>query len=259
VRGARLPSGAENVVATYRSGLGAEGEVEAGQLALLKTKPLGMREVNNPLPASGAEPPETEAETRENAPRTVLVLGRVVSIQDYEDFSKTFPGVGKAKAVPMWDGFSRFVHLTIGTEGSAPIERGTPLYQSLLGALDNVRDTHQLVTIEGYEDIYFGVHARVLVDPRYEPEPVLAAVSIELQRAFSYHAREFGQDVTAAEIVAIIHSVAGVVAVDIDALYRTTPPQELLEARLARLENGVLKRAELLLIDPKHIRLEPMT
>jgi hypothetical protein len=276
VRGARLPSGAENVVATYRSGLGADGEVEAGQLALLQTKPLGIREVNNPLPASGAEPPETEAETRENAPRTVLVLGRVVSIQDYEDFSKTFPGVGKAKAIPMWDGFSRFVHLTIGTEGGESIVRGTPLYQSLLGALDNVRDTHQLVTIEGYDEIYFGVHGRVLVDPRYESEPVLAAVKIALQRAFSYDAREFGQDVTAAEIVAIIHGVAGVMAVDIDALHctrrpecpcddpmhpvdGTKPPPQLLEARLARLEGGAVKRAELLLIDSTHIYLEPMT
>jgi hypothetical protein len=271
VRGARIPSGAENVVASYRSGLGAEGEVEEDQLALLKTKPLGIREVTNPLPATGAEPPETEAETRENAPLTVLVLGRVVSIQDYEDFSKTFPGVGKAQAVPMWDGFTKFVHLTIGTQGGVPIVRGSPLYDSLLGALDTVRDTHQLVIIDGYTDRRFGLKAKVLVDQRYEPDPVLKAIESRLRAAFSYDAREFGQDVTAAEIVATMHEIAGVVAVDLDELYviegsKSTDEDEpaatqRLEARLAYLEGGEPQPAELLLVDskPEHIRLEVMT
>jgi hypothetical protein len=269
VRGARIPSGAENVVASYRSGLGAEGEVEADQLALLKTKPLGIREVTNPLPATGAEPPETEAATRENAPLTVLVLGRVVSIQDYEDFSKTFPGVGKAQAVPMWDGFFKLVHLTIGTQSGAPIKPGSPLYDSLLGALDNVRDTHQLVIIHGYTDRYFGLRAKVLVDQRYESEPVLKAIETRLREAFSYDAREFGQDVTAAEIVAAMHEIAGVVAVDLDDLYfvedsNATAPGEpaatqRLEAKLAYLDGGEPKAAELLLLDARHMDLKVMT
>lgn len=269
VRGARLPSGAENVVATYRSGLGFEGEVEAGQLALLKTKPLGIREVNNPLPATGAEPPEAEPETRENAPRTVLVLGRVVSIQDYEDFSKTFPGVGKAQAVPMWDGFSRLAHLTVGSEGGAPIERNTPLYDNLLGALDKVRDTHQLVVIEGYRERRFGLSAKVLIDERYLAEPVLAAIRSRLLEAFSYQARGFGQDVTAAEIVAVIHEIAGVVAVDVDTLYfvdegepnsdGSTAPTQRLESRLAHLDAGKTTPAELLVIDPSNIELKEMS
>ena len=264
VRGARLPSGAENVVATYRSGLGFEGEVEAGQLALLKTKPLGIREVNNPLPATGAEPPEAEAETRENAPRTVLVLGRVVSIQDYEDFCEIFPGVGKAQAMPMWDGTSRLVHLTIGTESGSPIIRNSPLYDNLVGALDNVRDIHQLMRIDGYEERRFGLSAKVLVDERYLAEPVLAAIRSRLVEAFSYHARSFGQDVTAAEIMAAIHEIAGVVAVDLDAVYfvdegkegnGSTAPTQRLGAKLAYLEDGEPKPAELLVIDPSEIEL----
>lgn len=269
VRGARLPSGAENVVATYRSGLGFEGEVEAGQLALLKTKPLGIREVNNPLPATGAEPPEAEPETRENAPRTVLVLGRVVSIQDYEDFSKTFPGVGKAQAVPMWDGFSRLAHLTVGSEGGTPIERNTPLYDNLLGALDKVRDTHQLVIIEGYRERRFGVSANVLIDERYLFEPVQAAIRSRLLEAFSYQARGFGQDATAAEIVTVIHEISGVVAVDLDTLYfvdegepnsdGSAAPTQRLESRLAHLDAGKPKPAELLVIDPAHIELKEMS
>ncbi len=268
VRGARIPSGAENVIASYRSGLGAEGEVEAEQLALLKTKPLGIREVTNPLPATGAEPPEAEAETRKNAPLTVLVLGRVVSIQDYEDFCKTFPGVGKAQAVAMWDGFFKLVHLTIGTEGGVPIELGSPLYDNLLGALDNVRDTHQLVVVQGFQRRFFGLHAKVLIDERYEWEPVRTAIEQRLREAFSYEARGFGQDVTAAEVVAAMHEIAGVVAVDLDTLFDHPPRSTVqnepaatqrLEANLAYLEDGDPNAAELLLLDPSQVHLEEMT
>jgi predicted phage baseplate assembly protein len=40
-QGARLPTGQENVTATYRVGIGQAGEVGAGALSLLKTRPLG--------------------------------------------------------------------------------------------------------------------------------------------------------------------------------------------------------------------------
>ncbi|HEY9753739.1 MAG TPA: PA14 domain-containing protein, partial [Oculatellaceae cyanobacterium] len=40
--GARIPTGQENVTATYRTGIGTEGMVRAGQLSLLMTRPLGV-------------------------------------------------------------------------------------------------------------------------------------------------------------------------------------------------------------------------
>ena len=268
LRGARLPSGDENVVATYRSGIGPVGELDAGQLALLKTRPLGVSDVTNPLPATGSAAAEQQSEARENAPRTVLVLGRVVSIQDYEDFTKSFPGVGKARAVAMWDGVSKFAHLTVGTESGLTLERGSPLYDGLLGALNAVRDTNQLVVIDGFEPKFFGLHVNVLVDDRYLAELVLPEIVVHLANSFAYDARELGQDVTAAEIVAAIHEIAGVIAVDLDALYPVelppqdefgdTAPTQQLTAQPARLEDGKPKAAELLLIDPTEIHIEEM-
>jgi len=43
VDGARLPSGRENIVASYRSGIGTGGNLDAGQLTLLKTKSASLR------------------------------------------------------------------------------------------------------------------------------------------------------------------------------------------------------------------------
>ena len=47
--GARPPTGIENVRAVYRSGIGKGGNVKADQISLLSTRPLGAKEVVNPL------------------------------------------------------------------------------------------------------------------------------------------------------------------------------------------------------------------
>ena len=52
-RGARLPSGVNNLRATYRKGLGNDGNVAAEKLTQLITRPLGLKTVSNPLAAAG--------------------------------------------------------------------------------------------------------------------------------------------------------------------------------------------------------------
>jgi hypothetical protein len=98
VTGARLPSGQDNVRATYRKGIGVEGLVKAGQLTSLLTRPLGIKSLANPEEATGAQDRESLDDARTNAPLTVLTLDRTVSLQDYEDFSRAFAGIAKALA-----------------------------------------------------------------------------------------------------------------------------------------------------------------
>jgi hypothetical protein len=98
VQGARLPTGTVNVGAHYRSGIGPDGEVDAGTLTMLRAMPLGLRGVTNPVPARGAEGPERLADARRNAPLTLLTFERVVSLLDYEDYARAYPGIGKARA-----------------------------------------------------------------------------------------------------------------------------------------------------------------
>ena len=72
IRGARPPSGQQNIKATYRRGIGLEGLVRARQLSTLLTRPPGLKEAINPLAAEGADEPESMADSRQNAPLTVL-------------------------------------------------------------------------------------------------------------------------------------------------------------------------------------------
>jgi predicted phage baseplate assembly protein len=265
--GARLPSGQENVAATYRSGIGPDGEVDAGALSLLQTRPLGVRGVTNPVPATGAAAPEVLDEARANAPFTVLTLDRIVSLLDFENFARAFAGIGKAQATSLWAGETRIVHITVATASGGAVDPSSALYENLSNGVDLARDPVQEVRIASFEQVLFKLGARVLVDSRYVAADVLAAVADALRAAFSFEQRGFGQAVTAAEIIRIIQGVQGVIATDLDRLYlstdpngpaQTTPPPYLL-TMIARWVGTTIAPAQLLLLDPSGVELTEMT
>ncbi|MEZ4734064.1 MAG: putative baseplate assembly protein [Caldilineaceae bacterium] len=273
-RGARLPTGWENVTATYRSGIGAAGEVDAGTLTLLKKRPFGVRSVVNPTAAAGAEDPETLVSARTNAPLTVLTLARIVSLQDFEDFARAFPGIGKARAVALWNGETELVHITIADASGDPVESTADLFKNLRDAVNGARDPLRTVEIGTYQPRYFDVAAKVLIDPTYRWADVKAAIERTLNDHFSFAARTFGQPVTSAEMINIIHEVAGVVAVDLDKLYQVDESGQPVAPLLSNVLSAQRARpnptptsanparflpAELLLINSAGITLVEMT
>lgn len=94
--GARLPTGRENVRAVYRTGLGTQGNVKAGTITQPAHRPLGVKDVNNPLAATGGADPENVAQIRANAPLAVMALDRLVSVRDYADFAQNYAAIDKA-------------------------------------------------------------------------------------------------------------------------------------------------------------------
>lgn len=215
-QGARLPTGQENITATYRSGIGLEGEVNSGTLKLLKSKPLGVREVNNPLPATGAAPPEELDDARANAPLTVLTLDRIVSVNDFEDFAAAFAGVGKAQAAVLWNGEVNVVHITIATASGGTVDKKTDaLYANLLTALEQSRDTTVQVLVDSFVEVHFTVNAQILIDSSYIKEKVKDAVKDALRAEFTFKNRAFGQGVNEAEVLTVITGVQGVLAADL--------------------------------------------
>lgn len=236
INGARLPSGLDNVVATYRSGIGMTGNLAPGKLSLLKTRPLGIQAVTNLLPATGAANPESRDEIRDRAPLTIRTLERVISLRDVEDFTRTFPGISKAQAVSLWVTHSAVIHVTIAGSDGAEIPPDSALYQNLVQAIEQVRDPYQSPpVVTSYQQIGFDLAATLLIDTRYLPERVEATVQEKLQQTFAFANREFGQPVTAAEVIALIQTIDGVIAVDLDFLYRVTAPKTLEQCLTAKL------------------------
>jgi predicted phage baseplate assembly protein len=265
--GARLPTGSENVSAVYRSGLGLAGHVPAGSLILLQTRPPGIRSVVNPLPATGAAEPEDLEGARRNAPRTVLTLDRIVSAQDFEDFARGFAGIGKARAIALQGAEVRFVHLTVAGADGGVVDPQSALYLALVDAIRRSADPAQPFMVDRHLPRLFNVSAKVLVDPRYEVDPVLALVGNAVRQAFSFGPRSFGQPVTAAAVVTVIQGVTGVVATDLDQLYRvdepggprSDTPAPVLRARSARIVDDEVRTSELLLVNESGIALSEMS
>lgn len=252
--GARLPTGAENVSATYRTGIGVGGLVAAEQISLLMTRPLGVREVVNPLPSGGAEDPESRDQARQNAPLTVLTLDRIVSLQDFEDFARAFSGIAKASATWAWDGESRTVFVTVAGVDGAAVETDSEVYENLIEAMNRVRDPFQRLNVKTYEPRLFTVQASVRVHPDYQAAVVLQEVEEGLLTAFSFGARDFAQDVFLSEVMAVIQKVEGVEAVDVDVLrfsHKLFPPHLFprLPAHPARFDaQGFPRPAQLLMV-----------
>ena len=262
-RGARLLGGVDNVVARYRTGVGLEGQVGSGSLTQLPRRPLGVEGVTNPVPATGAADPESLNDARRNAPLTVLTLERAVSLRDYEHFARAFAGIGKAMATSLWQGTRQVVCLTVAGSDGQQIDENSMLFKNLAAALEKGRDRRCEVVLTGYKAVPFGLAVRIHLDSAYRREERAAKIRESLLTAFSFDARDFGQPVTAAGIMALIHQVEGVEAVDLDALYRieenpVTPPPSLLAAEMPRLDERGVHPAELLLIDPLAIQLLEM-
>jgi predicted phage baseplate assembly protein len=218
VTGRRLPTGEDNVVAVYRSGLGPEGEVAEEAIIQMRTRPVDVRSVVNPSPATGSAAPETLAMARVNAPASVRTLGRIVSLTDYRDFALAFSGVGKADAREIWSGTTRLVHVTVAPENDAPLGPADPLLSALRAAMEGARDPARPLTVAPYARRFFQIRARLSHDPDYLAEDVLAAAQAALDAGFGYDARALGQGVSAAQIVAALQAVPGVVHTDLDSL-----------------------------------------
>lgn len=216
--GARPPTGVENIKAVYRSGIGRPGNVKAEQIKLPMTKPLGVKGVINPLPGSGGADKETRDQARRNAPIGVLALDRLVSVQDYAYFARTFAGIAKASARRLSDGTREVVHLTISGVGDIPIDVTSDLYRNLVEALKRFGDPFQPLQVETSERVLLVVSAKVKLLPDYLWESVNAAIRAALFDTFGFESRDLGQDVTQSEVLSVIQSVPGVDYVDLDLL-----------------------------------------
>jgi predicted phage baseplate assembly protein len=251
-QGARPPSGIENIKALYRTGIGKPGNVKAEQLSLLATRPLGVKSVINPLPATGGADAESRDQARRNVPLALMALDRLVSVKDYADFTRTFAGIGKASATRLSDSQRQLVHLTIAGADDIPIDQNSDLYQNFLQALKQSGDPNQPVQVELRELLLLVIEANVKIHPDYLWESVVTQIRTALLETFSFEQRQLGQPAYLSEVIRTIQQIPGVDYVDVDTFggipekevdpnnpkkRRVLPPSEIVK-RLDQLKNG---------------------
>jgi hypothetical protein len=217
-QGARPPTGIENIKAVYRSGIGKPGNVKAGQISLLGTRPAGAKDVVNPLRASGGADAESRDQARWNAPLAVTALDRLISTQDYADFARTFAGIGKAAAVRVSDGRRQVVRLTIAGEDDIPIDLNSDLFHNLRQALHDFGDPSQPFEVALRDLLALVLAARVRLLPDYLWEAVEVKLRAALLDAIGFARRALGQSLFLSEILSVMQGVAGVDYVEVDVL-----------------------------------------
>jgi predicted phage baseplate assembly protein len=217
VEGATLPTGQNNIIANYRVGIGAAGNVVAGAITTLVDRPVGVSGVTNPMPATGGQDAQSVDDIRANAPQSVLTLGRAVSITDYQNFAATFAGISKAYALWIPNGVNRGVFLTVAGANGASLT-GSQVLANLVNALRTFGNPQVAVYAQSFYETLFRLKAAIAYDPAYDRKAVDAAVMATLTSTYSFAARGFGEGVSSDEVAALIQGVAGVIAVNVSKL-----------------------------------------
>lgn len=249
VYGARLTSGNGNVTANYRYGLWTQAQVP-GALSLLQQRPPGVQGVTNPEPAPAAIAAEPPDGAREKAPLTVRTLGRVVSLADYGDFARAFPGIAAAVATPLRTSPGPMILVTVVGDGGEPVPAANRA--ALLEALRRQGGAGQPVKVSSYRSAPFRLKASLFPAGPSSPSSLRRAARAALEAAFGRAERQLGEGVAASQVISVLQGVPGVLAVDLDALYRQGSPvalNEYLAARTGVWAGGEPVPAELLWLE----------
>jgi predicted phage baseplate assembly protein len=238
--GSRVPTGTANVKAVYRYGIGSAGNVDAQQVSQLATQPGGVQSVINPLPATGGADPDTASQARVNTPLAVMALDRLVSVQDYADFSRSYAGIGKASSSKLSNGRRQVVFVTIAGGEDIPILATSDLYQNLVQALQQFGDPHLPILVGVRKAKLLVIAAGIQVLPDYQFEDVEANVRVALLGTFSFDRRNLGQIAFLSEAIGAMQGVAGVAFVNVTIF--DSVADDVTATALASLSTTLLRR-----------------
>lgn len=169
IRGARLTTGVDNVVASYRFGAGAASP-PAGSIAQLAKPVPGLQKVIGPLEAGGGEDAEDAESIRELAPRSALLLGRAISIEDFEVAAQATPGVTTAKADWTWDGTCQRPVVKVW------IVAGPGVDETVAARLAEISDPNTPIFVDFATAVTASLTIDLELDPKRVASDVLASV-----------------------------------------------------------------------------------
>jgi predicted phage baseplate assembly protein len=173
VHGALLPTGTNNIVATYRYGAGAAAPA-ADTLTVVLTPTPGLKGVRNPLPPTGGGAPDSPAQLRSLAPQSVLTFNRAVSLDDYAAIALTASGVTQAVASFAFDPLAQrpVVTLWIAGDANAPA--------AAAAALAGTEMPNQGLSIKAAVALEAKLSLTYVRDPRYADTAVQASLTTAL-------------------------------------------------------------------------------
>ncbi|HEV7876494.1 baseplate J/gp47 family protein [Bradyrhizobium sp.] len=212
-KGAIPPAGKKNVTATYRVGLGADGNVDRGRVARVKKPAPILQRATNPKPISGGAAAAGIEDIRTQSTRFIRTFDRAVSVQDHADLALLFPGVVRAAA--RWSDDAGIELVVATAAGIAP-----EAIDAMRAFMDARRDTSVRLTVHGPLPVDVLLSLVVTRDPAFLKATVQDAVREALlgddelaPGLFSFAQRGFGEAVPLSAVYQAADRAAGVIAV----------------------------------------------
>ncbi len=221
-RGRRLPTGVDNIIASYRYGAGAASPT-ANTITQLAKPVKGLNSVNNPFPASRGDDAEEEEDIRDYAPQSTLLLGRAISVHDFIAAAAGQPGVLNVASEWRWNDKKQrpVIQLWyIGGSDSTTIET----------ALRNLADPSVALAVDKATEVPMILSFDVEVEDNYIEDKVLADVYYALTNKdtgmFAKTNIGIGAPLYRSQLFAAILAVPGTVTVT-NLEYNETPFETL--------------------------------
>lgn len=218
-----VPSAGVLVVATYRYGVGAAGNVGIGAVksfvagGLVTSKIMA---VTNTTAASGGTDPESIEAMRLSIPRSLTTLERAVTLTDYAALALNVAGVVKTSATA--------VTSTSVTVYVAPAGGGQPSTNmiTLLNAYFTGPPSRAMigtsVSFIGPTYVPINITVSLTVNAKHRRDTVVLAVTAAITALFSFNNRLFNELISKAMVFREIVDIDGVDYVDITTFSRTT-------------------------------------
>ena len=212
---APVAAGTSNIIASYRTGDGSQGNMQAGQITQLLSRPASLSSVTNPLPATGGISSGDQESVRAAIPGSLSGLGRVVTLADYVSLASSIAGVGQASAR-----LAKRAGVVVTITGTDPVQLDPAgsLCSGVAAAIAAVADPALPVQVLPASLYLIALTADVVRDPLVSWDVTVAAVRAALLASFGYPQRNLGQDVAVSDLLAAAHPAQGVLSVKITGL-----------------------------------------
>jgi hypothetical protein len=206
----RLSTGVP-ISASYRFGAGALAP-PAGSIGQIAKAVKGLKSVRNPVAASGGGDAEAPSNLSTNAPKSALLLGRAVSIQDMQVVSANVAGVRAVQALWRWNTLQQRPVVQIWYIGDASVQ------QKILQTLRGLSDPTTPFSVDEAIPQAVNLSISVETDPRRIAGDVATAVKAALldknTGLLPPERIGIGATVFRSQIFEAVLSVTGTIAVD---------------------------------------------
>jgi hypothetical protein len=229
----RVPPNTAQIVATYRVGGGASGNVAVNTIKYITNlSTSGLTVLNKyvsaaiPGAASGGADQESTDSIRASAPASIKTLNRAVALSDYASLVVQVSGVAKATAIAdvytsVTVFFAPYGDSGVQVDGVTPSTVFNTLKTKVSSYMTDKVPANTTVTFQPPSYVNVLINASITILPQYKQSLVETAVNSILAELLAFENVAFGDRITLQDVMTTIASVDGVARVSVSKLVRS--------------------------------------